>query len=519
MSSIQIAQKQHVIAYKALPTAAEFHASGAFVRGVMGPIGSGKSSMCVWELFRRATQQEPHNGVRSTRWAIIRNTYPELKDTTLTTFLQWIPEKSAPGYSLVVNRQPPMHAVLKMRLPDGTTVEAEFIFLALDAPEDVKKVKSLELTGCWINEAVEIDYEVFEAVLGRLRRWPQSGYTWSGMIMDSNPCDEGEDNWWYLLAEIRKPENFKFWKQPPALLRIPKKNPKDPNEPQMYQPNTGQGAFPPAENVINHKAGFSYWMDLAAGASEDYVKVYILGEYGSVMDGKPVYPEYFDELHLAKDERGQPCDLEVYRGLPLILGFDFGRTPCVVFAQLTPNGQLRIIDELISKNMGIREFARDIVKPHLANFYHGMRIISIGDPAGESRTQISDEQSCLQELANAGLPTEMARTNAFLPRREAVAGFLLRLVGGKPALQLARKCRTVQSGFKGKYQYRRIRTTAGNAYSVEPLKNHPYSDCADATQYIAMYAESGGATGNPTQGAPGAGRALPVKPHSSKGWD
>ena len=516
------AQERTVIKYHALPTGRVFHASDAFVKGVMGPLGSGKSVMCVMEMFARVKGQKAHNGVRKSRWAIIRNTYPELRDTTLNTFLDWIPEMSVPGYSLTLNRQPPMRAQLHMKLPDGTRIEAEFIFLALDSEDDVKKLKSLELTGCWINEASEIPFAVFEMARGRVRRYPSvrdGGFNWSGIIMDTNPCEADESVWWYNLAEIEKPPNYLFLRQPPALLKIPKSNPRDPHEPQQYTPNQGQGPYPAAENVENHVVGFNYWFDLLAGVGEDWISVFILGEYGSVMSGKPVYPEWYDALHIARDKQGQPTDLEVLRGLPLLIGLDFGLTPCAVFAQQTPRGALRIIDELVSDNMGIRQFARDLLKPHLTNHYYNMQRVLIGDPAGNQRTQINDEVSCLQELANAGLPCEMARTNAFLPRREAVAGFLTRNVDARAGLQVSAKCRTVIAGFQGKYQYRKMRTTAGDAYSVEPMKNHPWSDVHDGLQYIAMYAEQGGLGAKTDPNAPTAGRARAVKKHSSKGWD
>ena len=449
-------------------------------------------------------------------------TYPELHLTTLSTFLDWIPEMEVPGYSLTLNRQPPMQAHLRMKLEDGTRVEADFIFLALATDEDIKKLKSFELTGVWINEATEIPFACFNMARGRVRRYPSprdGGYSWSGVIMDTNPCEEGEDSWWYRLAEIEQPENYQFWKQPPALLRIPKKNPKDPHEPQLYMPNTGQGAYPPAENVENHTEGFRYWMDLTAGASQDWISVFLMGQYGSVQEGKPVYSEYFDEVHLARDEAGEPMDLEIMRGLPLVIGLDFGITPCCIFAQQTPNGVMRVIDELVSNDMGIRQFARDLLKPHLQNVYYNMPRVMIGDPAGNQRTQANDEVSCLQELANAGLPTEMARTNAFLPRREAVAGYMTRMVNGKAGFQLSAKCRVLRAGFKGKYQYRKMRTTAGDAYSVEPMKNHPYSDVQDALQYACMYCESGGISGKANPDVRGSGTARPVKKHSSAGWD
>ena len=63
-----------------------FMKDNTFFRGIRGPVGSGKSVSCCVEIFRRALAQEPNkNGLRRSRWAIIRNTNPQLKTTTIKT--------------------------------------------------------------------------------------------------------------------------------------------------------------------------------------------------------------------------------------------------------------------------------------------------------------------------------------------------------------------------------------------------------------------------------------------------
>ena len=75
------------IEYVAEKTVAKFHASRAFVRGIMGPIGSGKSVGCINEMMRISLAQKPYvDGIARTRWAVIRNTYPELKSTTMGNY-------------------------------------------------------------------------------------------------------------------------------------------------------------------------------------------------------------------------------------------------------------------------------------------------------------------------------------------------------------------------------------------------------------------------------------------------
>lgn len=73
------------------PMLLRFLESQSFVRLLIGPWGSGKSSVCCAELLLRAREVPAGaDGVRRSRWAVIRNTYRELEDTTIKTFEQWL---------------------------------------------------------------------------------------------------------------------------------------------------------------------------------------------------------------------------------------------------------------------------------------------------------------------------------------------------------------------------------------------------------------------------------------------
>ncbi len=66
----------------------------AFVTIIRGPWGSGKSVACCGKLYLAACLQEPdYAGVRRTRWFVVRNTYPDLQETTIKTWLSWFPEE------------------------------------------------------------------------------------------------------------------------------------------------------------------------------------------------------------------------------------------------------------------------------------------------------------------------------------------------------------------------------------------------------------------------------------------
>lgn len=473
-----------VISYKPPgPVAAAFHQDDSFVRGLMGPVGSGKSSTCCVEIMARALRQAPSpDGVRRSRWLVMRNTYPELKSTTIKTWETWFPSNVAP-----IKWDTPITSTMKISdIGDGTSLELEVMFMALDRPTETGKLRSLELTGAWINEASEIPKEIFDMVTQRVGRFPSKlvgGPSWSGIILDTNPCDD--DHWYYKIAEEEKPEAWKFFRQPGGLYR-------DPDG--QYHSN------PDAENVFNLPNGYEYYLRQVTSKPEDWINVFLLGNYGSTKDGKPVYPEYNDKIHcLTKN-------VEAERGLPIVLGWDFGLTPACVIAQVTGRGKIIILDELVSEDMGIRQFANEIVKPLLVNKYSGFTTYSVGDPAGNIRAQ-TDERTCLQELLEAGITTEPAPTNDFIPRREAVAFYLTRMSDGQPAFALNPRCTMIRKGLGGRYKFERLKTTGNARYKDRPVKDI-YSHIQDALQYLCLRVRSGL---SPM-------RARSVGKKSSRGW-
>lgn len=459
--------------------AARFHQSQAFVKGLMGPVGSGKSSTCVMEILSQALKQRPFNGVRESRWAVIRNTYPELKSTTIKTWQNWVPEAMAP-----IKWDAPITARFKVKdIGDGTGLDLEVIFLALDKAQETGKLRSLELTGAWINECSEVPKEIFDMVTQRVGRFPpktKGGPTHPCILLDTNPPDD--EHWYYKFAEEETPQGWEFFRQPGGLYR----------EEGEFKPH------PDAENVDNLTGGYEYYLRQLGGKTEDWVRVFLMGEYGTTADGKPVYPEYNDRVHVAED-------LKPILGLPILLGWDFGLTPAVAICQMSPKGQFIVLEELVAEDMGIRQFATDVVKPVLLNKYAKHKLESIGDPAGQNRAQ-TDERTCFQELLEAGIPTVPANTNDFIPRRESVAFFLNRMAGGEPGFLLDGRCKTLRKGFIGGYRYERMRV-AGEIYKERPVKDR-FSHIHDALQYACLRVR--------TTTAPVKARA--IKKPSSKGW-
>ena len=75
--------------FSSSPTVWKFLSDNSFFRGLMGPVGSGKSYASAAEVMLRAVKQpvSPKDGVRYTRFVVVRNSYPELRTTTIKTWL------------------------------------------------------------------------------------------------------------------------------------------------------------------------------------------------------------------------------------------------------------------------------------------------------------------------------------------------------------------------------------------------------------------------------------------------
>lgn len=509
-----------LLKYNAEPTMARFHNSSARIRAIVGPVGSGKTSACFWELFIRAMKQRPYKGVRRSKWCVIRNTFPELLHTSWRTFTSWFPimERPQQGYSMTANMSKPMVAKLFLRLPDNTTVDAEFIFMALDTPEDADKLKSLELTGAYCNEVSQIDKHIFQTVNERIGRFPANkdgGFDYCGLWCDTNPPDTS--SWFFELFELEKPPGHEIFHQPPGILELPREKPTDPI---VYVPNMGQGEYPAAENISNLGEGYQYYMTKTYGATREYCRVMLMGKYGNLADGKVVYTEYQDDEHCATE------NLTPYRSLPLILGIDYGLTPACAIGQLTPRGTLQYIDELVCGlserdlktktdkaryhgDMGIRNFAVNVLRPFLQNNYGGMTLAVVGDPAGTQRSQ-TNETTCAEELQAAGFSVESARTNNFLARKEAVEGFMMKRNG----LKVSPKCLMLREAFQSKYRYRMVKKPTGEGFTTEPEKNL-WSHISDAAQYVALWAEGSGAKGSANE----YGQRQSARPVVSSGYN
>jgi hypothetical protein len=433
------------IDYTPPPTGVKFMKSDAKMRVLLGPVGSGKSVTCSFEVIRRASAQEPNSqGVRKTRFAVVRETARQLQDTTIKTFLDWFPPGVCGDYMRTTK-------TYFFRVGD---VESEIMFRALDDADDVANLNSLELTGAWFNECRDIHPDIVDAMSKRIGRFPSAkdgGPTWFGMWGDTNPPTM--DTWWYYQLEHLSPSDgvsfndngWDVFKQP-------------------------SGRSPYAENIENLPDGY---YDVQ-GRSDEYIRVYIDGEYGLSSAGLPVYKYFRPDYHMATSKLRH-----VTNGVrPVIVGMDLGLTPAAVIGQQDPRGRALILAEAVSFDMGVQRFVRTVLKPLLYEQFSGAPVMVVVDPAGTQRAQ-TDERSAVDIIKAEGLKVIPARTNSVAARVNAVDDYLMRQVDGDPAFLVDPRCTRLKAAMMGGYRYK----PKGDGV----IDKNSHSHVAEALQYLMLH--------------------------------
>lgn len=425
------------------PVAGAYYLDQSRVACIVGPVGSGKSTASCLRLQRHAYAQRPGpDGVARTRWAIVRNTKPQLKDTTIKTWLQIFPEAEYGDFLRGDN----LSHVWSFR-PRGYDypIHAEFLFRALDDEADVANLLSLEVTGFYFNELREIAEPIIVHAGRRAGRFPPTsdgGCTWAGWIGDTNPWDTE-----HFLHDRLVDQPREGW----ALFRQP------------------SGMSPQAENRENLPA--NYYEDALKDYSPEDARVYVHAEWGRTRSGKPIYADYSDIVHC------QPFEMDPR--VPIDIGLDFGRTPAATIGQEFPGGRVQIAHELVSFDMGLVRFAEELAR-FLASDLKAYSVRSVtGDPSGEAKD--AHDETAFQILAAAGIKAQPARTNEPSVRIEAVNKAFRTMAGGQPALVIHPRCKVLRRACIDGYQFRRLKVV-GDRYADAPDKNQ-WSHVAEALQY------------------------------------
>ncbi len=479
---------------------AEFAQSNRFVDVIQGPLGSGKTHVLFARLLRHAQEQRPStlDGYRKTRWAVVRNSYPDLKRSTIRTWTEIAPEHI---YGRMNWSLPPSH---KLAFGD---VRCEIDFLALDKDEDIRKLRSTEYTGIIFNEMQYIYKALFDEATSRLRYPPkeEGGATWRGVYGDANAPDE--DHWLAIMtgqvdlppgltdeeadALGRWPEEWGFHLQPAALLEVL----------DDFGKVIGYEKNPHAENVEN--LDDDYYSKQIVGKTKAWIDSRLMVRVVLVVEGSPVWPMFKVETHASSQllVPNPAYDVDV--------GLDFGRQPAAIFGQGI-NQRVLIQHELLGQNEGAVTFAPKVWR-YIAKHYpdHDIKRFRFwGDPKGQDKTQ-TDDRTAYDIFETNGMKVRQPPGligNSISTRVDAVASVLNEMYDGRPRFALSAACRTLKVAMAGRYHNEK-----DEAGELKPSKDR-YSNPADALQYLML----GMGEGRRMTGKPPIGEVRAVVWHKRK---
>lgn len=496
----------------------EFFLDRSPVSIIQGPVGSGTSTACCHKMWAISCEQRPNaDGIRMSRWLVVRNTFDELKQTTLKTWKYWFVQLARKAFGDVKMSNPPEHNIF-WTLRDGSTVQVEFIFLSLDNEDDVSKLTSMECTGVWFNEIQFTQKAVFDmahsrAMQGRYPPKLDGGPTWKGVIADLNAPPEGHflpymrgdvplpDDWDDAKRkEYTCPEGWRIdFIQPPGLIEIFENG-----RLVRYEEN------PEAENM---KWIDESYLELIKGKSKAYIDTYVMNRVGMYRKGRPVFESFVPETHVSRDP------IPYRPEWPLVVGLDFARNPAAIICQLI-RGQLLALDEFGMKNVTAGEFApllkqrimqkfpgvlkagsmniNEMQEPDLErlnNIPDSPRIQFFGDPTGGSRGQATNWTPYLIFAAHGMRVIPAPGNNDIILRLETVTSLLNKMVNGAPGLLLSSTLRVLKAGMSGGYHFAK-KGGASTQHHEVPFKDD-YADYCDGLQYAALGVGLGFAAINP----------------------
>jgi len=446
---------------------------------------------------------------------ICRNTADQLRSTTLKTIFDWIPPSWAGNWAATEKT-----FYIQFGMADGTTVESEWMAIALDTPDDVRKALSLEATGLWGNESRELHPDVVDGLLMRVNRYPSmkdGGPTRPGAIFDTNMPQMG--SWWFEKMSV-PPANWSVHTQPTAVLSLKDWQAKYGVGNHEWKLENGYKVEASSDSsgrvsvfaerpgalrtslvgsdvdnntyVVDHQADNfvnlnpSYYPNTLEGKTQEFINIYLRCMFGQSKEGRPVFEGFRRDFHVAKNQL-IPIEDE---NRPLIIGMDFGLTPACTINQVDPRGRLLTFGEITSTNMGIYRFINEKLKPMLAERFGGLPVIVVGDPAGKQRAQ-TDERTVFDVIEEAGFKAQPAPSNNITRRILAVEMYLSQVVDGTPAHLIDPSCVNLIMALSGGYRYRMKKS---GEMEDTPEKNEA-SHLIDSHQYACSYVQSGMAPG------------------------
>lgn len=413
---------EHRTRFLANPVQKQFIMSRADADLFSSRMGEGKSAGLCWAIWYY-TRHNP-----GAICALVRDTWENLKATTLKEFFEWFP----PGVFGTWKAQD------KTYTWRAEGMQGEVQCLGLDDPDDAAKLQS-RFYGliCFDEPAPAADTGgiaeiIFDVALSRTR---QKGMHWYAVKLATNNPDE--THWSYLRFVDPGTEGFRVFQ---------------PIEP---------------ENVRNLPQNYYEKLEKKWAGRPDLIRRFIRGQYGFQQIGKTLTPEWEDRLHLAYDLKPVP-------GRPLELLWDFGTNPTCLITQVTTLRYWFILEAFVGEDIGALELIEDVVKPTLVQRYEGYTWRHIGDPNGTKPDQSSSQTSAVRVIRRELGGVWINGPTSIHERVEPIRAVLRKTISGLGMVQVDRvRAKAVWHALRGGWHRPVSRTGVTGQLPVKNIHSHP----------------------------------------------
>ena len=472
------------------PVAQAYARSRGPIDIIMGPAGSGKTVASCEKAVRLASEYMPvcRDGWVRFKIAVVRDTYRDFARTALASWHELFPIGNPFQVSYEGGQDRPIKHRMQWQAQRGRDrVNIDFMLEtgAIGDHNVESYIKGYELSAGWGNEVDLLDPRVPGLMFQRTGRYPPvKDIADSELERVSRDGREAMRRMGLTVndGEIVLPRVFYGDMNPPDIdhpilvecgygEHADKKNPAYNF---FHQPS---GLSSEAENPIG-KPRSSYEME-ARTQPEHITRRMVHGLPGYAQDGKPVYPEFNQRVHVSQ----QP--LEANPGLGLTIGIDAGGSPAATIGQPQPNGQDRLLRELVTEpGTGPSRFGTMLIEMLLQEF-PGIPILGIwGDPAafmgGDTVTGEFNWILTVQQILR--MPINPAPSNEPGIRQEAVRWGLTGMIDGMtPRYLIDPRCKKMIGGFAAHYKLTKLASASGTD-KLAVVKNE-YSHPHDAEQY------------------------------------
>ncbi len=468
------------------PISDAFLLSRAFIKIIIGPVGSGKTITALRALRRVAMRQGGRRDARGVLWrkarvGVIRESYPNIEKNTLPSWFRIHPETDG-KFTWKAPYTHRLNLVLDTdeagRPVDVCDFEIEFRAIGDKSVEEA--CRGWEVVAVLIDEADLQPAELLAFLTGRIGR---SSDLDPDLVVDQQIIMSLNapymDNWVYGLAiernlgEIVDPE-LQAILGDRELIEV------------FIQPG---GLDPEAENLHNLPKGY-YKLQAAANKHRpDYVARMLENKFVPMQFGQPVNPQF--------DFRAHVRPVEWDRSRILTIGLDQGLNAAAAFTQRTANLGLRTLRELVNfredgklAKIGAKAFGQAL-KATLNEHFFDLRpemVRIVCDPAAWRATDNEDQQMDWVRIVRAelDLPIHKAKSNKPALRNEAIWSAM----SERDGYAVDPSCRHLIKGHLGGYRYQKADLADGEKRGHLVIADTVHTHICDAEQYAAIDGET-----------------------------